>query len=409
MTGGAGGGSRAPAVRTFGGSTEEAAADTVDGVPASVSPPRVRVPFVDLGHANASVRQAVLDAIARLVDSGAFTNGRQIGELERALASYCGVRECVGVASGLDALRLGLLAAGLRPGDEVVVPALTFAATAEAVVQAGGRPVFADIDEADYGLAPACAAAAVGPATRALLPVHLYGQMADVRALRELATGSGLLLVEDACQAHGAERDGVRAGAAGTAAAFSFYPAKNLGAFGDAGAIATDDETLAERARALREHGQRSKYRHELVGYTARLDTIQAIVLLEKLPLLDRLVAERRAAASYYLEALAGVGDLVLPRTVPGSEHSWHLFVVRTAKPEALAAHLAGRGIESGRHYPVPLHLAPAYRWLGNEPGDFPVAEALAREALSLPLYAGIEERQLEAVVGAVEEYFARG
>jgi dTDP-4-amino-4,6-dideoxygalactose transaminase len=370
---------------------------------------QMTVPFVDLHRLNEPIRAELLEAVAALIDSGAFVNGPAVGEFERAFASYCRTSDAVGLASGLDALRLALLAAGIRRGDEVIVPAQTFVATLEAVTQAGGTPVPAEIGELDYNLDPAAAAAAVTPRTRFLLPVHLYGQMADMKALRSLAERHGLALVEDACQAHGAERDGLRAGAAGLAGAFSFYPAKNLGAMGDAGALTTDDSELASTVRALREHGQRSKYRHDLEGYTARLDTIQAIVLELKLRLLDGWNEERRAAARFLDEALAGVGDLVLPAVAPGSNPVWHLYVVRTADPESLGEFLRAREIASGRHYPEPVHLAPAYMHLGYAAGAFPVAEQVAQEGLSLPMFPGISETQLTAVADAIRAYFSRG
>ena len=371
-----------------------------------VMQPAVSVPFVDLRRASDPIRTELLTRIGALVDSSAFTNGPDVGAFEQAFAAYCGTTECVGVASGLDGLVLGLRAAGLEPGDEVVVPAHTFVATVASVVQAGGVPVLADIDERCYGLDPVAAESAVTSRTRFLLPVHLYGQMADMRALVSLAEGRGLDIVEDACQAHGASRDGIRSGCAGRAAAFSFYPGKNLGAFGDAGAVVTDDAELAATVRALREHGQRRKYEHELQGYTARLDTIQAIVLGLKLPLLDGWNEQRREVARFYGESLAGVGDLVLPHVAPGSDPVWHLYVVRTADPVGLAEWLAGRGVATGRHYPQPIHLSRAYRDLGGGPGSYPVAEALAREALSLPIFPGITEAELTAVVEGVQTYF---
>lgn len=370
------------------------------------TPGQVAVPFLDLAPAHAPLKDAVLAEIGELFDSGAFTNGPAVARFEEEFAAYCGVDHCVGVASGLDALRLALLATGLEPGDEVVVPAATFVATLEAVTQAGGVPVPADVSEDDYGLDPAAAAAAVGPRTRALMPVDLYGQMADIRALEALARENGLSLVEDACQAHGAERDGLRAGSVGAAAAFSFYPGKNLGAAGDAGAFVTNDGDLATRVRALREHGQTAKYVHALEGWTARLDTIQAVVLSHKLPWLDGWNEQRRTAAAFYAEALAGVGDLRLPTIASGSAPVWHLYVVRTADPTALALFLRERGVGTGRHYPDPVHLTDAYRSLGYRQGDFPVAEALARECLSLPIFPGIEEEQLAAVVEGVRSFF---
>jgi dTDP-4-amino-4,6-dideoxygalactose transaminase len=372
-----------------------------------IAPPAV--PFLDLGPAHAPLKASLLEEIGEIVESGAFVNGPHVAAFERAFAAYCETRYCVGVASGLDGLRLALLAAGLEPGDEVLVPAQTFVATYEAVTQAGGRALVADVSETDYGLDANAAAAALGPRTRFLLPVHLYGQMADMQALRALADRRGLAIVEDACQAHGAQRDGLRAGAGGLAAAFSFYPGKNLGAFGDAGALVTDDEELARRAIVLREHGQSAKYVHDVEGYTARLDSIQALVLLRKLALLDTWNEERRAAAAIYDAGLDGVGDLLLPPVARTSEPVWHLYVVRTADPDGLALHLRERGVGTGRHYPHPPHLSPAYESLGHRPGSFPVAEALAAECLSLPIFPGIGEERLAAVVAAVADYFRRG
>jgi dTDP-4-amino-4,6-dideoxygalactose transaminase len=347
----------------------------------------------------------VLERIGQTIDRGDFANGDAVAEFEDRFAEYCGAAQCIGVASGLDALRLSLIASDLEPGAGVVVPAGTFAATFEAVVQAGGTPVVVDVAEEDYAMDISGLRSAAAGATH-LLPVHLYGQMADMRSLSELAVTHRLQTIEDACQAHGARRDGLGPGRAALAAAFSFYPAKNLGAMGDAGALVTDDGVHAERVRALRVHGETRKYHHDRIGYTARLDTFQAIVLLEKLPFLDEWNGQRRQAARYYEHALSGVDGLVLPRTAVGSEPVWHVYVIRCDEPERLAAFLAERGIGSARHYPQPLHLAPAYRHLGYAPGDFPVAEALSREALSLPLYPGITEAQLEHVCTAIREYF---
>ena len=369
---------------------------------------RLHVPFVDLRTSHEALKDALLAEIGELIESGAFTNGPQVREFEAAFASFCGTNHCVGTASGLDALRLGLVACGLEPGDEVILPANTFVATAEAVSQAGGTPILADVSDVDYNLDPAAVEAAVTSRTRFLLPVHLYGQLADMRALGELARRDGLKVIEDACQAHGASRDGIGAGSGGDAAAFSFYPGKNLGAFGDAGALVTDSPQVADTMRSLREHGQREKYHHDMIGWTARLDTIQAIVLLRKLPHLQRWNEERRLAAAHYLERLNGVGDLVLPRIAPGSEPVWHLFVIRTGDPAALVEHLRERGIATGRHYPQPIHMTDAYRSLGKR-SSFPVTEALARECLSLPIFPGISEEQRETVCGALEDYFARG
>jgi dTDP-4-amino-4,6-dideoxygalactose transaminase len=365
-----------------------------------------QVPFMDFGHVSESLRAEIVEAIAQIVETGVFVNGPVVEAFERKFAEYCGTECCVGTASGLDALRLALLAAGIEPGDEVIVPAQTFIATWEAVTQAGGVPVPVDISETDYGLDVAVASTVVAPRTRFILPVHLYGQLADMTAVLELAREEELVVVEDACQAHGAVRDDHRAGRDGDAAAFSFYPTKNLGAYGDAGALVTKDEALAEGVQALREHGQRQKYDHELLGYTARLDALQAAVLVRKLPYLDAWNDSRRAAARYYSENLDGIGDLASPATPAGSEPAWHLYVVRTADPQGLAEHLAAAGIASGRHYPTPPHLAPAYASLGFGPGAFPVAEALADEGLSLPIFPGMTEEQLASVVAAVKDFF---
>ena len=354
------------------------------------------------------MKERVLTRIGQTIDRGDFTNGTAVRDFEQRFAEYTGRKHCVGVANGLDAVRLSLLALGIANDDGVVVPASTFAATLEAVIQAGAKPVIVDVGEDDYNIDVDKTKAAVAAGASCILPVHLYGQMADMRGLASLAERHGVQIVEDACQAHGTSRDDLRPGEMSRAAAFSFYPSKNLGAMGDAGALVTDDEDLASAARALRAHGETSKYHHEYVGYTARLDTVQAVVLLEKLSHLDEWNAQRRAAARFYTEALAGIEPLRLPSEAQRSVSVWHLYVVRTPEPEHLAAFLADYGVQTGRHYPEPVHLSPAYRDLGFAAGDFPVAEALAREALSLPLYPGITEAQLEYVCEAIGEYFLR-
>jgi dTDP-4-amino-4,6-dideoxygalactose transaminase len=369
----------------------------------------VRVPFVDLGPSHSEIRDELLTEIGDLVDSGRFTNGPQVAAFEQAFARYCGAAHCVGLASGLDALRLALIAAELEQGDEVIVPGSTFVATFEAVSQAGGRPVPVDVGEDDYNLDPDRVEQALTPRTRFLMPVHLYGQLADMNRLRAVADSHGIEVIEDACQAHGATRDGIGPGELALAAAFSFYPGKNLGAFGDAGALVTGDPRLAEEVRALREHGQSEKYKHRLVGFTSRLDTLQALVLARKLTRLDDWTADRRAAAGWYSSELAGVGDLRVPPVPEGSEPVWHLYVVRTHDPAALATFLGERGIATGRHYPEPPHLSEAYASLGLAPGSLPVSEALSAEALSLPIFPGITEEQLGAVAGAVRDFFDGG
>jgi dTDP-3-amino-3,4,6-trideoxy-alpha-D-glucose transaminase len=371
--------------------------------------PAATVPFVDLSHVNAAVEADVLTDTAGIIASGAFTNGPHVEQFEKAFAAYCGARECIGVSSGLDGVRLALIAAGLGAGDEIIVPAQTFIATFEAVTQAGARPVVVDVSEDDHNLDASAAEAAVTTRTRGILPVHLYGQMADMQRLRQLATRRGLRLVEDACQAHGAMRDGLSPGAAGDAAAFSFYPTKNLGAWGDAGAVITDDPALAGCARSLRQHGERERYFSERIGYTARLDTLQAAVLLRKLRLLDEWTRLRREIAAAYAAGLENVGD-IRPLPVPmGSRPVWHIYPIRTSHAESLGAFLAGRGIGTGRHYREPPHLSQAYAELNHRRGDFPVAERLADESVSLPIFPGMSERQATWVTLSIRQFFARG
>ena len=364
------------------------------------------VPFLDVPASFDGIRNDVLNDIAECLDAAAFTNGPAVAEFEAEFADYCAVEHCVGLSSGLDALRLALQALGVVPGDEVLVPAMTFVATWEAVSQVGATPVPVDISPSDYAIDLDAASGAVGPRTRAVLPVHLYGQMCDPQALSAFGARHDVLVVEDACQAHGARRDGVGAGTIGDAAAFSFYPSKNLGAIGDAGALVTRDAELATRVRALREHGQQRKYSHGEIGWTGRLDTIQALVLLSKLPLLESWNALRREAAGWYSRTLAGVGDLTLPQVVDGSEPMWHVYVVQTQDAFALGEFLRERGVATGRHYPEPPHLSAAYAHLGHGVGAFPEAEGVATRCLSLPMFPGITEEQLAATAGAVAEFF---
>jgi dTDP-4-amino-4,6-dideoxygalactose transaminase len=361
----------------------------------------LRVPFLDLSSQTRAVRDAVLSDFGALCDTNAFTNSSVCTTFEEAFGVWVGATHAVGVASGTDALRLGLLAHGLEPGSEVICPANTFVATVEAIRQAGLTPRLVDVREDDYAIDLDAAASVVGRCTGAVMLVHLYGQMADTHTARRLADRHGLRVFEDACQAHGATRDGVRAGAALDGAAFSFYPGKNLGAFGDAGAWCTNDPDAARVVRALREHGQYAKHHHAVEGYTARLDALQAVVLLHKLRFVEQWTRERRAAAAYYSEALGDVDGVVLPYVPEGSDPVWHLYVIRTADPGALCAALAERGIATGRHYPIPVHRTDAHRHLGRD-GAFPVTERLARQTVSLPMFPGITESQLDAVCDAV-------
>jgi dTDP-4-amino-4,6-dideoxygalactose transaminase len=397
---------------TGGGPVRPALASPADPAPAgrdghaTITRPE-GVPYLDLHPVNEPLREAILADFARAMDHGRYLGGPEVARFEAAFAAYCGVAHGVGVASGLDAIRLALLAAGLRPGDEVIVPGNTFVATFEAVVQAGGVPRVADVTETDYNIDVAAARALISPRTRALLPVHLYGQMADMRALAALAHAHDLIVVEDAAQAHGARRAGLRAGAIGQAGAFSFYPTKNLGAMGDAGAIVTPESGLAARAGALREHGQTVKHTYVEAGYTSRLDTLQAIVLLHKLPGLDEANRRRGEIAAHYTAALRNVGDLGLPPVAEDSEPVWHVYAISTAEPARLGAFLQEREIGSARHYPVPVHLSPGWVGLGLRRGALPVTERLAGRLVSLPIYAGMTEGQCDKVVDGARAYFS--
>lgn len=365
------------------------------------------IPLVDLHWQHREVAAEVEAGIARVVASGAFVLGPDVASFEERFAAHAGAAHCIGVANGTDALELALRAQGVGAGDEVIVPVNTFVASALAVVRAGAVPVFVDCDERFAQVDAAQVEAAIGPRTRALLPVHLYGQMAPIAPLRAIAERHGLVLVEDAAQSQGARQrtDGRewRAGSAGDAAGTSFYPGKNLGAWGDAGAVLTNDDATAARLRALRNYGSERKYHHPVAGFNSRLDTIQAVVLAAKLARLDAWNALRREAAARYDALLAGDERVVLPATAPGNEHVWHLYVVRVPRRDAVLEALHARGIGAGIHYPFPLHRTGAFE-ASARPGAFPVAERMAGELLSLPLFPGIAEAQQERVAAALRE-----
>ncbi|MFF9132606.1 DegT/DnrJ/EryC1/StrS family aminotransferase [Streptomyces sp. NPDC014776] len=364
-----------------------------------------RIPLVDLKAAHEEVADEVREGFERVLAGTAFIGGEEVRLFEREYAAFGGVAHCVGVANGTDAVELALRASGVGPGDEVVVPANTFIATAGAVARTGATPVLADCLPDSHLLDPQAALDAVTPATRAVVPVHLYGQMADVAAL----TGrlpEHVHVVEDAAQCQGATRDG-RAPGSGTIAATSFYPGKNLGAYGDAGAVLTDDEERAGLVRAIANHGGIAKYRHDVPGFNSRLDGLQAVVLRAKLKRLADGNAARRAAAARYdelLAPLAAAGRVVLPVTVPGNVHVWHLYVVQIAGADRddVVGKLNAEGIGAGVHYPTPVHLTPAYRHLGHAPGAFPHAERAAGRILSLPLHPQITPDQQQRVVDAL-------
>ena len=365
----------------------------------------MRVPFLDL---KAPYRElgADLDAAhRRVMESGWFILGDELAAFEREFAAYCGARHCVGVGNGLDALHLILRAMGIGPGDEVIVPSNTYIATWLAVSYAGATPVPVEPDPATYNLDPARVEEAVTPRTRAVMPVHLYGQAADVDGIREVAERHGLRVIEDAAQAQGSLYRGRRAGALADAAGFSFYPGKNLGALGDAGAVTTDDDKLADELRRLRNYGSPVKYQHDVKGVNSRLDELQAAFLRAKLPRLDEWNARRARVAEYYLQALEGVPDLRLPAVADYAGPVWHLFVVRHPRRDALQKHLTERGVGTLIHYPLPPHLQPAYAEMGLAPGSLPLAEAMAREVLSLPMGPHLSEEDADYVVSAVSSF----
>jgi dTDP-4-amino-4,6-dideoxygalactose transaminase len=364
----------------------------------------MNVPFLDLKAHHAPHRSELTAVIHEVIDAAAFAGGPFVSRFEADFAAFCETRHAVGVGSGTDALWLALMALGIGPGDEVITTPMTFIATAEAISRTGARPVFVDIDEQTYTLDPAGLAAAVSPRTKAILPVHLFGQMADMAPIMDFARSRGLAVVEDAAQAHGARYAGQRAGSLGAAGCFSFYPGKNLGAFGEAGAVVTHDPALAERIRMLRDHGQLRKYHHATLGWNCRMDGIQAAVLQVKLRRLEYHNARRQKHADQYARALAGIPQVVLPACASQRTHVHHVYAIRVPNRNAFIRALEARGVGCGIHYPTPVHLQEAYASLGHHRGDFPVAERCAAEFVSLPMYPELTAYQIAAVVDAVAE-----
>lgn len=357
----------------------------------------------DLGRLHAPLRHEMDAAVKSVIDRGAFILGQEVRDFEADFARYCGVARAVGTDNGTSALELIFRALGIGAGDEVVVPAMTFVATASAVSMVGATPVLVDIDPKTNCIDMTAALAAVTPRTRAVVPVHLYGYPAPLGPLLSGAHGK-FQVVEDCCQAHGAKVGSRRVGSLGVAAAFSFYPAKNLGCFGDGGAVVTDDPGIADRVAQLRNYGERKKYEHMFLAYNRRLDTVQAAVLKVKLPRLDDWNADRRRVAAAYRTALAGT-RLVLPPEPAEGEHVQYMFAVRTKEREALQAHFKAGNIETGIHYPYPLHLLPVFADLGHRAAAFPHAEALARETLSLPMFPGMTADEVGRVAAAVKAF----
>ena len=360
-----------------------------------------RIPFVDLQAQRAALTPALQEACVRALDRGDHILGADVEAFEREWAAWCGVEHAIGVDSGTSALELALRACGIGPGDEVVTVANTFVATAFAISHTGATPVLVDAHPETWTMDVAQVEAALTPRTRAIVPVHLYGGLCDMDPLLVLARERGLAIIEDACQAHGAREGGRRAGSFGDAAAFSFYPAKNLGAQGDGGIVVTRSESIADRCRVLRNYGQRVKYHSDVLGYNRRLDTLQAAMLRVKLPFLEDWNAARRRHAAAYDAALEDL-PLVRPRLRDGVEGVWHVYAVRVCERGRVREALAREGIETGIHYPVPVHLQGAYAAASWQPGDFPVSERLSEETLSLPMYPELPAGAVERVAGAL-------
>lgn len=360
------------------------------------------IPMTVMDHADPELLSEAMAAVAAVAERGAFTGGATVEAFEAEYADWCEVTHAVGVSSGTEALVLALRALGVGPGDEVVVPTNSFIATAEAVSLVGARPRFADVDNDTQLVTAVAFERALTPAVRCLIPVHLFGRTVEMAPIMELARSEGLVVIEDAAQAHGARYEGQRVGTIGDAGTFSFYPAKNLGAWGDAGAVVSARADVAERVRLLRSHGENPRYRHRVIGTTARLDAVQAAVLRVKLRRLDEQNEARRRAASRLHAALLDVEAVSLPAPVAvGADHVYHQFVIRTPRRDEVRASLAEKGIASGIHYPVPIHRSEAYEALGE--GDVaPIAARLAEEILSLPLFPSITDGQIERVAGAL-------
>lgn len=367
------------------------------------SPAAAGIPLVDVRAAHAEVAEEIHAGLQGVISSGAFVNSEVTEAFEREYAAFAGVAHCVGVANGTDAVELALRATQVDASAEVVLPANTFVATAEAVVRAGLRPAFADVDPEYLLMDPGALEAVMSARTRVVLPVHLFGQIAPMGAIADVAARWSACVVEDAAQAHGATQHGRPPGSTGLLAGVSFYPGKNLGAFGDAGAVLTESAELARRVRLLGNHGSESRYEHIAVGFNSRLDAVQAVVLRAKLRKLAAGNQARRLAANRYRELLEDLPGIVLPTVAAGNEHVWHLYVIRVPNRNAVLRRLQEEGVAAGIHYPVPVHLQPAFRYLGYCPGDFPVAEAAAKRLLSLPMYPQITEEQQARVASVIK------
>jgi dTDP-4-amino-4,6-dideoxygalactose transaminase len=374
----------------------------------SVKPSRETIPFVDLKAQYRSVKDEILPAIARVLESGQFVLGEEVAAFEREFAAYCGTTHAVGVNTGTSALHLALLAAGVGPGDEVITVGHTFVATVAAVVYTGARPVLVDIDPISYTMDPAQLEKVITPRTKAIVPVHLYGQTADMDPILDIARRHNLVVIEDACQAHGAEYKGRRAGNLGDMGCFSFYPGKNLGAYGEGGAVTTNNPDYARTLRMYRDWGAEKRYHHVLKGYNYRLEGIQGAILRIKLRRLEEWTEARCRCADAYDGLLAWTG-LGIPAALPDRRHVYHLYVIRSQRRDALQRHLQENQVQTGIHYPIPVHLQPAHADLGYRPGDLPHTERAANEILSLPMFPELTTDQQEIVSNLVKDFENRG
>jgi len=359
------------------------------------------IPYADLRRQYRAIKPEIDEAVLRVLDSTQFILGDEVVAFEREFAAYCGAADAIGVNSGTSALHLALLAAGIGPGDEVITVPFTFVATAAAVVYAGATPVFVDIDPETFTMAPGAIEQVITPRTRAIMPVHLYGHAADMDPILEIAHRRGLVVIEDAAQAHGARYKGRPCGSIGAMAAFSFYPGKNLGAYGEGGAVVTSDPTLAKKIRVMRSWGEERRYEHSVKGFNYRMDGIQGAILRVKLRHLDAWTAARRARAADYARAFAGTG-IATPVERPDCRHVYHVYAVRLSQRDSTRAALQAADIQTGVHYPIPIHLQPAHADLGYGPGDFPVSEEAAAQVLSLPMFPEMSVEQVEQVAAAV-------
>lgn len=371
----------------------------------SQNPP---IPLVDLATQSRNIRDEVLRRMADVIDAGRYILGQEVAEFEEIFAKYCQVSHAIGVANGTDALHLALRALEIGPGDEVITVGNSFAATAFAIAYTGAETVFVDIDPVTYNIDPTLIEQAITAKTKAIIPVHLYGQPAPMREIMEIAQRHNLYVVEDCAQSHGAEIDGQRCGSFGDFGCFSFYPGKNLGAFGDGGAIVTKDARLAERVHLLRNYGQKVKNRHDLLGYNCRLDTVQACVLLTKMQHIEKWTEERRQVARWYAEELADL-DLVLPQETPGYRHVYHLYVVRHQDRDALLKHLADLGVFGGIHYPNPLFRAAPFLHSLTVPFELPLCSQYATEILSLPMYPEMTREHVSRVADGIRSFSLAG